>query len=269
MRSTSITRFPSITQADGLTKEQLKSFPSIFATDAHPKMSDRYTFLSTAEIIEPLLKEGYVCTHVSQRATHAGHRDPRFTRHLVRLRRKSEKPAVGDVYPEVVLGNSHDGQSRLHLHGGLLRLACLNGMTVSVVGFKGISVFHRGALEPILEQIRAAVDSASSVISIVEKMAAKKLSATTQKTLARKAAELVYDTVDFDTSPLLASRRADDEGDSLWLVFNRIQENLMRGGVSIQHETGQHRSAITRGITHIRRSIDINLDLWQLATKLA
>lgn len=268
-RSTTITRFPSVTNPTGLTKAQMATYPSIFAKAAHPKMSERYTFLSTADVLEPLLKEGYVVTHATQRATRHGHRDPKFTRHLVRLRRVDDKPLVGDVFPEVQLSNSHDGQSRFQLFGSLLRLACLNGMAFSTLEFKGVSIFHKGALEPMLEQIREGVANAASAAKFVKAMAATKLSDSQMKSFARKAADLVWDTVDFDTAILLASRREADVGNDLWHTYNRVQENLVRGGIEIQHTTGQQRAATTRGITHIRRELDLNLSLWQLASRMA
>jgi hypothetical protein len=268
-RSTSMTRFPSVTNPDGLTREELRKFPALFAKGAHPKMSDRYTFLSTAYVIEPLIKDGYAVTHVTQRATRFGHRDPNFTRHLVRLRRLKDKPIVGDVFPEVHLENSHDGQSRHRLFGGLLRLACLNGMAFSTVAFKGIALIHRGNLEEMLKQIREAVTQAGSASQFVEKMAAKKLAPAAQLRFAQKAAEVVFDNVDFDTKTLLVPRREQDKGADLWTIYNVVQENLVRGGIQIQHTTGQGRSATTRGITHIRRELDTNLALWQLAMKMA
>jgi hypothetical protein len=267
--STSMTRFPSVTDPQGLSAEQLKKFPAIFATAPHPKMSERYTFLSTADVIEPLLKEGYVVTHANQRATRFGHRDPRFTRHLVRLRRLKDKPIVGDVFPEVHIANSHDGQSRWLMFGGLLRLACLNGMAFTTLQFKGVSLFHKGELEPMLKQIREGVKQAASAATIVERMVKKKLSEASQKAFAKKAAELVFENTDFDSSVLLLPRRDEDKKDDLWTVFNIIQENLVRGGIKIQHTTGQQRSATTRGITHIRRELDTNLGLWQLASRMA
>lgn len=266
---TSITRFPSlINTTEGLTRDQLKQFPSLFATNAHPKMSDRYTFLSTADVIEPLLKEGYICTQATQRATRAGKRDPKFTRHMVRLRAAKVKPAVGDIFPEVIITNSHDGQCTWRMHGGATRLACLNGMTTSIAQFKGITVAHRGELESILDQIRVAIDTSAEIIPMFERMADKKMSQRSQLNFAQKAAELVWESPDFDTRVLLASRRPADEGDSVLLVYQRVQENLIRGGVAIQHTTGQARPAVTRGITHIGRGIDVNLGLWQMAHRL-
>lgn len=267
-RSTTMNRYPAVVNSKGLSVDQLKQFPALFATTPHPKMSERYTFLSTADVIEPLLQEGYICTRVAQRATRHGHRDPRFTRHVVTLRRVKDKPVVGDVYPTVQMCNSHDGQCRYQLFGGIERLVCLNGMTVSTLEFKGLSLFHRGDLKAMLDQIKDGVFKAASALKIVEKLAALKLTAARQKTFAQKAAELVWDTVDFDTGILLGSRREGDNGDDAWRVYNRIQENLIRGGVEIQHTTGQARGATTRGITNIRRDLDVNLGLWQLASKL-
>lgn len=274
-RSTSMSRFPSVINPEGLTAQQLKQFPSIFATAPSPKMSERYTFLSTADIIEPLLKEGYICTRASQRATRYGHRDPKFTGHSVTLRRAKDKPVVGDVYPTVQILNSHDGQCRYKMFGGLERLLCLNGMAVTTLDFKGVLLFHRGELDPMLKQIREGVTQAASALAIVEKMAKKILSPQAQRAFAQKAALLMWDTgrhraaVDFDTSLLLRTRREGDQGNDLWRIYNVVQENLIRGGIEIQHTTGQQRSARTRGITHIRRELDVNLGLWQLANRLA
>ena len=266
-------RFAPKTDPHGLTLEQLRAFPSLFAQQAAPKMSDRYTFLSTADIIAPLLKEGYAVTHVTQRATRWGHRDPRYTRHLVRMRRLKDKPIVGDVFPEVHISNSHDGQSRYQMWGGLLRLACLNGMAVSTLEFKGLSLIHRGELEPMLAQIREGITQAAGAGKLVEKMAAKILQPSAQKKFAREAAGLVFNykggQVDFDTSVLLTPRREEDNKNDLWTVYNRVQENLIRGGVEIVHLTGQEKKATTRGVTHIRREVDVNLGLWQLATRMA
>jgi Domain of unknown function (DUF932) len=269
-----MSRFAPTTDPHGLTMEQLRAYPALFATAPHPKMSKKYTFLSTADVIEPLLKRGYAVTHVAQRATRFGHRDPRFTRHLVRLRRLKDKPIVGDVFPEVHISNSHDGQSRWILHGGLLRLACLNGMAISTIEFKGVSLIHRGELETLLKQIGEGVTQAAKAGEAVEKMSKIVLTEKKQLSFAHEAAKLVFDykygKLDFDTRVLLTPRREEDNKNDLWTVYNRVQENLIRGKVEIDRQTSSGtRHATTRGITHIRREVDVNIGLWQLASRVA
>lgn len=269
-----MTRFEPTTDPKGVSVEDLKKYPSLFATTPSPKMSKKYTFLSTADIVMPLLKEGYAITHVTQRATRLGHRDPRFTRHLVRMRRLKDKPIVGDVFPEVHISNSHDGQSRYIMHGGLLRLACLNGMAISTIEFKGLSLIHRGDLEGMLAQIREAMTQAASAGQTVEKMAKKVLTPAQQKKFAHEGAKLVFDykynKLDFNTDVLLVPRRPEDNQNDLWTIYNRVQENLIRGGVRIAHQTsGAERVSTTRGVSHIRREVDVNIGLWQLASRMA
>jgi Domain of unknown function (DUF932) len=265
-------RFASITNSDGIVASELAKYPSLNATTASPKMSEKYTFLSTMDIISPLLKSGYSVTHVNQRATRPGHRDPRFTRHVVRLRRMKDKPIVGDVFPEVQIVNSHDGQSRYQMFAGLLRLACLNGMAISTVEFKGLRLIHRGELDILHKQIADGITQAADAGKIVEKMAKKVMTEKAQLSFAREACEVVFNykasKVDFDTRVMLAPRREDDTKNDLWTVYNRVQENLIRGKVEIDRQTssGAHRR-VTRGITHISREIDVNIGLWQLASR--
>lgn len=245
-----------------------KNVPSIFARNPHPKMSERYTFLSTADLLEPLIeKEHWTITSASQRI--ARRRDPRFTRHMVRVRPPNSKPMLGGIHPEVLLTNSHDGQSQFLAYAGLYRLVCSNGLVISTLQFAGIKVKHIGDVEEALDRLRLGIHSASQSVGDVERMSKKKLKPAAQYQFARKAAELVYDDIDFDTKVLLEARRDEDAGDNVWSVYNRVQENITRGGIRIQHQAGSQRAATLRGVSHIGRSIDFNLNLWQLAVKAA
>ena len=59
---------------------------------------------------------------------------------------------------------------------------------------------------------------------------------------------------------LLQSRRREDDGSDLWSIYNRVQENLMRGGFS--SPTSRRR---VREISNIKLSNSINEGLWDLA----
>jgi hypothetical protein len=244
-----------------------KIAPSVFAKSAHPKMSERYLFLSTADIVEPLLREGYIITKAEQRKTRTNGRDPAFTRHMLRLRRSDAKPAVGDTVPEVLVSNAHDGQAKLVLHGGLFRFICANGLVISDgLGFR--STFrHVGDAEEVRDAIKSTVDSSKNSLKAVTAMTKRKLNQKEQSRFASSAAALTWDEQKFDPALLLASNRMEDEGDDVWRVFNRIQENLIRGGVQFVSQASQ-RSFRTRGITHIGRSTDLNVGLWNLAKEL-
>lgn len=255
-----------------LTLESLrKTCPSIFAGNPSPKMSERYAFVSTAAILEPLLKAGYIITQADQRSVRRDGRNPLFTRHQVRLRKKGAKPVVGDAIPEVVIVNSHDGQSRFQIFGGLFRLLCLNGLVVGVAGLSDASgkLIHLGDPSKILDAVARVVKRSTEAVQLVGEMTKVKLGEKAQIKFAKKAAAIAYGDDDkrFDSKLLLAPRREVDKGDDVWTVYNRVQENIVRGGVRFVSPTD--RNLMTRGITHIGRSIEINTGLWDLAVAAA
>jgi hypothetical protein len=90
-----------------------------------------------------------------------------------------------------------------------------------------------------------------------------------QHAFARSALALRYDPTDADApapiteSQLLAPRRFEDRRDDLWTVFNRVQENLTKGGLHGRSRTG--RSMSTRPITGIDQNVKLNRALWMLA----
>lgn len=249
-----------------LTLDAVKKIaPSVFAKTASPKMSDRYLFVSTADVVTPLLSQGYSITHAVQRSTRRDGRDPNFTRHMLRLRRNDEKPVLGEVFPEVVISNSHDGQARIVIHGGLFRLVCSNGAVVGhgqtfKAGFR-----HLGDAEKVRDGIREAVEGSRAALALVQKMAKTKLTEKQQLKFAAEAALLAWEEEKMEPSLILEARRTEDQGSDVWKVFNRIQENLIRGGVRFPSGSS-NRTFMTRGITHIGRSIDLNRGLWDLAT---
>jgi hypothetical protein len=259
------------------THAQLEKFrasvPSLFAASPSPKMSERYAFVSTAELLAPLLdKGGYEVTAANQRATRRSGRDPRFTRHMVRVRPATAKPMVGDVLPEVVITNSHDGQSRFGVYGGLFRLVCSNGLVIGVPGASAHGSFiHLGDPSKIIDAAKKAIGLAERSIETVRAMMKKNLNAKAQVKFATVAATIAYGQEDvgrFSPELLLAARRDEDKGDNVWVLFNRIQENIVRGGVKFVSANGSNRSFQTRGLTHIGRTMDFNIDLWNAAEKL-
>jgi hypothetical protein len=250
---------------DVLTLDAVRKIaPSVFAKQASPKMSERYLFVSTADIIAPLLEQGFAITQAVQRSTRRGGRDPQFTRHMLRLRPMNVKPVVGDVYPEVALSNAHDGQARIVINGGLFRLVCSNGMVTSMGESYSAGFRHLGDAEKIRDGIKAVVSGSKDVLAKVQRMSKHKMTEKAQIKMAAAAVKLTWDEDKLDPKLLLEARREEDKKDDLWTTFNRIQENLVRGGVRFQ-SASSNRQLMTRGITHIGRSLDLNLGLWQLA----
>ena len=72
--------------------------------------------------------------------------------------------------------------------------------------------------------------------------------------LARHALLLRYPTVNeapVDADTLLKARRSEDEGTDLWATLNRVQENLIQGGLADTHRDRRGRLRSVRALRGI------------------
>jgi hypothetical protein len=58
----------------------------------------------------------------------------------------------------------------------------------------------------------------------------------------------------------------EDAGDDLFSILNRVQENLLRGGLNRRSSSG--RLVQMRRITSIRQDMRINSALWETAAQM-
>ena len=254
---------------DGLSIDNLRqNVPAVFADAAHESLSQKYTFIPTDRVLTGLMSAGFVPVEARQARSRKG--SPAHARHVVRLRRRFETVALRDSVPEVVFLNSHDGTSAYQLRLGLFRAVCTNGLIVSVGAFPAYCVAHRG---DVVDQVVTAALEASerfeTLASRVERMELRRLDRDEQIGFAVKALALRFPELDkagIQPSRVLECRRVDDTSDNLWTVFNRVQENLLGGGLIRRTETG--RLSRTRRITSIREDVRLNGRLWDLAEEV-
>jgi hypothetical protein len=67
-------------------------------------------------------------------------------------------------------------------------------------------------------------------------------------------------------SQILMPRRWEDKKDDLWTTFQRVQENLIKGGLNGRNTQGKQ--ARTRAINGIDGDIKLNRALWVMAEQL-
>ncbi|ECA2558747.1 DUF932 domain-containing protein, partial [Salmonella enterica subsp. enterica serovar Poona] len=65
---------------------------------------------------------------------------------------------------------------------------------------------------------------------------------------------------------ILTPRRYEDRKDDLWSVFNRIQENLSKGG--LPGRTAQGKRIHTRAVNGIDGDVKLNRALWVMAEQM-
>jgi hypothetical protein len=107
-----------------------------------------------------------------------------------------------------------------------------------------------------------------SLAAQIERMEQRKLPKDEQVSFAERALELRYPKgtrSGLEPAQLLTARRTEDVGDDLWRITNRIQENLLRGG--LMRRTVSGRQIRTRSITAIAQDVRINGGIWDLAAE--
>ena len=254
-----------------LTDEQImRVAPSVFADQPHESRGERYAYIPTSRVVQGLRNEGFVPMAVGQSRTRIpGKRD--FTKHMLHFRHHSAvDQIVGQEVPEIVLLNSHDGTSSYQLMGGIFRLICSNGMIVGDTTSE-VRVRHSGnILENVIEGSYSVIEDINRVVPVIDDW--KKLSLTYEQRIkyAETALGLRWDAEEdapVSATSLLATRRYEDRGDSLWNTFNVVQENLIRGGLRGEGSTG--RRMTTRAVASVTENVKLNRALWSLTSKMA
>lgn len=262
--------------------------------------TQRFNPIQTSEVLGNLEKLGWEPTATRLTRTRVKERQP-FARHLVTLKRSGSQVAqVGDSIPRINLRNANDGTSSFEMFAGFYRLICLNGLMVGT-HYTAVKVRHSLGGEKLAEALAVGISSTEEQIakaeSVIREWQRITLTPNQQAELARFAVGLRWGSyfspqnlpkikeaggsvdqlrkeVENRAVDLLNPRRGEDVGSSLWLTFNRIQENVMRGGFDIvmPRNTRQGltlRPRKVRLLTAINESVRINRALWDGAEALA
>ncbi|MGF6609465.1 hypothetical protein OKW45_004387 [Paraburkholderia sp. WSM4175] len=258
---------PALRSNAPLSDDQIhRVAPSIFAEGKHDSRSDRYTYIPTIDVLRGLRNEGFEPFMVCQtRVRDESKRE--YTKHMLRLRHADT--ITGDEANEIVMLNSHDGTSSYQMLAGVLRFVCQNGM-VAGDNVAEIRVPHKGNIvQNVINGAFDVLDGFDLIREQKEGMQAVTLNRDEQTAFARSALALRYDPTDA-TAPapitehqLLFPRRFEDRRDDLWTIFNKVQENLTKGGLRGRSASG--RAMSTRPVTGIDQNVKLNRALWMLA----
>ncbi len=256
--------------------------PSVFATEKHSSRSEGYTFIPTSNAVEVLLDRGFVVTQAKQARTRLADRK-NFTRHMVRLRAPNVDTGT-TAAPEVIITNSHDGNARFKIMGGLIVFACENGLVIADGRVESLAVRHHGnVLDSVIAGVDRVLDATIKSASVVTQWKGVSMSADMVQLFTQRAQELRWGRdqqgkllTQVTSDALAVARRDEDAQNDLWHVFNRVQENLMTGGVSYTSnrrnaETGEQRvrHLHTRAVRGIAENVKLNQGLWALAEEFA
>lgn len=267
-------------KTEPLTDDQIRQVaPSVFADEAHDSRSARYAYIATAELLRDLRREGFEVFSARQAVTRDEDRKG-HAKHLLRLRHASQignlVARVGDSVPEILLLNSHDGSSSYQMMGGVYRFVCANGMVVPDGACQSVKVPHTGKIQDkVIAGAFEVLDGLTRVIDHRDSMRAITLAEPEQKAFAHAAALLRFDPSEGEALPVTPdqvnrARRMDDRAPDLWSTFNRVQENVIKGGLRGQSvdANGRRQVRAVRAVTGIDQDVKLNRALWTLAEEM-
>ena len=137
-----------------------------------------------------------------------------------------------------------------------------------------IRIPHKGNIQgEVIEGATRVLEEFKAIDASMDEMKATDLTTEEQRAFATSALALRYGErgegqppVPITAEQLIDARRTEDVGSSLWLTFQRIQGNVMGGG--LLGRTAQGRRMRTREIASIDRGVSLNRALWVLAEEM-
>jgi hypothetical protein len=184
-----------------------------------------------------------------------------FQKHLLVFQNPSIviKGANGDdSFPQILLTNSHDGKAAFKFRVGIFRLVCSNGLVISDADFSNVSIRHMNyTFESLQVKINEIIEKLPGLVNKINVFKAKTLTEVEMNDFATKASQL-RTKKRVNIMDVLSATRTEDQGNDLWVVFNRVQEKILGGSY-----TSGGRKA--RSVKNFQKDIQLNEQLFELA----
>lgn len=245
----------------------LSHAPAIFTRHPDPRASNLYKFVSTIDAIEALEQHGYEVIGVQQRQVRSY--NPAYARHSVAMRHTSLGHSNLEAVPQLVLVNGHDLKTKLEIKFGIYRFACANEVVVGKSLMLSKSK-HVGSIDGFLSMFYEYTGKINEVMSLIDRWRSIQLNEDAVKEYDHLALELRFGKKYWNRMDQLRmpeAKRDADVGNGLWVVYNRVHENLIRGGIGYYDSRG--RSMVTRPVLALDSSIKLNERLWDMTAEFA
>lgn len=258
--------------------EVRKACPFAFAVSpTNPGVSGKYIQASTRTVLEDLEKLGWYPVQAKQCRERKGSKGIRSF-HMIALQNDNVKiynPNGGtEAYVRIILQNSHDGFNSFKFMMGLYRCVCSNGLVVSDAEFSSFSIRHINyTFEELRGIVARVINTVPGIIGRINGMNQTILSEEQKRSLAIETYK-IRKGIDENTTAkvdeatiaeLLTPVRPEDNGNTLWNVFNVLQEKMIKGGFSATGKNGKVRKQ--RPISSIKKDVDYNQKLWAIAER--
>jgi hypothetical protein len=255
-----------------LTETELRTqVPAAYASSPSSNVSTKYVFVPTYKIMNYLERLGWKPVSAKQVRSK---KNAEYGKHMIRFRRKEGLLEKGETIEEIIYTGSHDRSFPATLNAGFYRCVCSNQMVVSESEFSSIHQRHIGFTYEDLEKIvKEIVKQFTVIANKVEQYKTIELTEVEKGKFAYVARNMNWgENSVINPESLLEVKRPEDESNNLWIVFNRIQEHLMQGGIHYSapsDKTGKIRKRTTRKIKSVVRDLKLNSELWTVMAAFA
>ena len=239
--------------------EDIKAIaPSVFTEAKASHLTDKYIQTPTIRVVEDLMNLGWEVTKVQEVKSR---KYQGFQKHLIMFRNPNIiiRGANGDdAQPQILLTNSHDGKAAFNFRVGIFRFVCSNGLVISDADFGVISIRHMNyTFESLQAKVAEMITKLPGLVNKINLFKTTVLTEAQMTDFATKASALrTKKTVNI--MDVLTPTRTEDQGNDLWVVFNRVQEKILGGSY-----TSGGRKA--RSVKNFQQDIKINEQLFELA----
>jgi hypothetical protein len=241
------------------TLDEIKQIaPSVFTTEKASHLTDKYVQTPTSRVVEDLMNLGWQVTKAQEVKSR---KYKGFQKHVVVFRNPDimiKGKDGDDAFPQILLTNSHDGKAAFNLRVGIFRLICSNGLVISDADFSNVSIRHINyTFETLQSKVQEVIAKLPGLVKKINLFKSTQLTEAQMQDFATKAATL-RTKQRVNVMDLLNADRVQDQGNDLWVVFNRVQEKLLGGS----YRAGQRKA---RSVKNFQKDIELNEQLFELA----
>lgn len=228
--------------------------PAIFTKTPSPKVSDRYSFADSEYYLQKFIDADWFI-HSARQVSKS-----EYAPHQVVLRNK-DIATVGDLLPQLIFTNSHNGIKKMTMDTGIYRLVCSNGLVVPTSITQSLSIKHLDLGDSTTDTIvNSFYEKVPIIMNNIDRMRNKILTDDEIDNFTYNALQIRFtNAVGININDVVKPLRIEDYSDDLWTVFNVVQEKLIRGGIQLP---SKRRS---RPINNFVNDNNINTKLWELA----
>ena len=257
----------NVNATQALTHEQiLDRCPSIFTDKPMESLSEKYQFIPTSVVLEDMEVLGWNCVDCREVKSK---KKAGYQKHVM-VFRNPELLITGEdgdeVFPQVMISNSHDGSSTFVLRAGIYRSICENGLVIATSEFESLKIRHMGYnFEELKQNIQIILERLPQTIEFMNRMTETTLDQQQAEKFTQDALQLRFPDIKVvaNLGDLLIPIRKEDEGMDVWKIMNVLQEKLIHGGFEYTNERGKIRKA--RPIKNFQQDIVLNEQIFSLA----